>query len=69
MSGETIVVIGVLCGIAIMVTVLLLYQRGKERRLSAQAEIEIPVMSLWRGVVVIVVAIVSGPLGMAPLGI
>ncbi len=68
MDGETVVVIGILLGIAIMITVLVLYQRGKERRLAVQTEIEIPVMSLWRSVAVIVAATVVGPVGMALVG-
>jgi len=61
MDGEAIVVIGMLAGIAVMVTVLLLYQRGKERRLAAEADIEIPAMSVWRSVLVFLVAAVAGP--------
>jgi hypothetical protein len=61
MSDETLVVVGILVGIAVMIVALVLYQRGKERRLAAQADIEIPVMSFWRSVATVVVSIAAGP--------
>ena len=61
MSDEALFVIGLLVGIAIMIVVLVRYQRGKERRLAAQTEIEIPFMSFWLSVATVVVSIVVVP--------
>jgi hypothetical protein len=64
MSDETLVVVGILVGIVAMIVVLVRYQRGKERRLAAQAEIEIPVMSFWWSVATVVVSIAVGPVAL-----
>jgi hypothetical protein len=68
MSDETLVVVGILVGIAVMVIVLVRHQRGKERRLAAQAEIEIPVMSFWWSVATVVVSLVIGPVTLGLVG-
>ena len=61
MSDETLVVVGILVGIVAMIVVLVRYQRGTERRLAAQDETEIPVMSFWLSVATVVVSIAIGP--------
>jgi hypothetical protein len=53
-SDEAILIIVLLGGIAVMCVVLLRYQRGKEARLAALTEIEIPIQSVFRSVLVIV---------------
>ena len=68
MSDETLVVVGILVGIAVMVIALLRYQRGKERRLAARAEIEIPVMSFGWSVATVVVSLVIGPVTLGFVG-
>jgi uncharacterized membrane protein len=68
MNDETLVVVGILVGIAVMVIALVGYQRGKERRLAARAEIEIPVMSFWWSVATIVVSLVTGPVTLGFVG-
>jgi ribosome-binding factor A len=58
MSDENLVVVGILVGIVAMIVVLVRYQRGKERRLAAQTEIEIPIMSFGWSVATVIVSIV-----------
>jgi hypothetical protein len=60
-SDEWVIVVAVLGGLAVMAVALLRYQRGKEARLRALTEIEIPIHSLSRSVLVIVPAIAVGP--------
>jgi hypothetical protein len=45
MSDESILVFVLLLGLAVMIVGLVRYQRGKERRIAARAEIEIPIES------------------------
>jgi uncharacterized membrane protein len=67
MRDENLVVVGILVGLAAMIVVLVRYQRGKERRLAAQDEIEIPIMSFWWSVATVVLSIVIGPLALGGL--
>lgn len=50
-----------LVGIAAMIVALVRHQRGKEARLAAQSEIEIPIESVWRAVLVVLPLVVAGP--------
>jgi hypothetical protein len=67
-SDEAILVVGILGGIAAMIVVLVRHQRRKEARLAAQTEIEIPIQSVGRTVVIILPAMVLGPVLVAVLG-
>lgn len=68
MSDEALVVGGVLGLIAAMIVAIVVKQRRKEARLAALAEIEIPIQSMWRSVLVIVPSMVAGPVLVALVG-
>jgi hypothetical protein len=68
MSDENLVVVGGLVGIAVMILALVGYQRGKERRLAAMADIEIAVMSFWWSVATTVVSLAIGPVTLGFVG-
>jgi hypothetical protein len=61
MSDESLFVFLLLLGLAVMIVGLVRYQRGKERRIAARAEIEIPIDSMWRSALALVPSLVAGP--------
>ena len=61
MNDELILVVVILLGMAAMIVALVGYQRGKEARLAALTEIEIPIESMVRSVLVLLPSIVVGP--------
>jgi hypothetical protein len=67
-NDEAILVVVILAGIAGMIVVLVRYQRGKEARLAALTEIEIPIASTLRTVLVVLPSIAVSPVLMAVLG-
>jgi len=52
----------VLLGLAGMTVAMVAFLRRRERRLAARPEIEIPILSFWRSVLVVVLAISVPPL-------
>jgi hypothetical protein len=60
-SDEAAVVLGILGIIVVMIVVLVRQQRRKEARLAALAEIEIPIQSTWRSVLILIPLMVVGP--------
>jgi uncharacterized membrane protein YidH (DUF202 family) len=61
MKDESLLVVIMLLGIAVMIVVLVRYQRGKERQLASRMEIEIPIESIWRTVLVVLPSMAAGP--------
>jgi hypothetical protein len=60
-SDEATVVLGILGIIVVMIVVLVRQQRRKEARLAALAEIEIPIQSTWRSVLIIIPSLAAAP--------
>jgi hypothetical protein len=67
-SDEAILIVVLLGGIAVMCVALLRYQKHKEARLAARTEIEVPIQSVLRSVLIILPAMVVGPVLMAVVG-
>jgi hypothetical protein len=67
-SDEAILVVAILSGIAVMIVLLVRYQRGKETRLAALTEIEIPIDSVARSVLIVLPAVCIGPVLVAVFG-
>lgn len=62
MNDEATLVVVLLLGIAAMCVVGVRYQRNKEARLAALREIEIPIESVPRTVLIVLLSMVVGPL-------
>ena len=67
MSDEATVILGLLGIITVMIVVLVRGQRRKEARLAALAEIEIPILSIGRSVLIGLPSIVVAPVLVAVL--
>jgi hypothetical protein len=60
-SDEATVLVGILGITVAMIVVLVRQQRRKEARLAALTEIEIPIQSTWRSVLIILPSLAAGP--------
>lgn len=60
-NDEAILVVVLHGGMAVMVAALVRHRRRKEARLAALSEIEIPILSMVRSVIIVIVSIVVGP--------
>lgn len=69
MDDETVFVVVLLLGLAIMIVGLVRYQRGKERRLAARVEIEIPVESIWKAALVLFPSLAAEPTIVVAMGV
>lgn len=61
-ADETILVVVLLGGIAAMIVVLVAYQRRVERRLVGRDEMEVPIQSVARALVVLLPSMAAGPI-------
>ena len=61
MSDETTVVLGLLGIIVVTIVTIVRQQRRKEARLAALTDIEIPIQSTWRSVLIILPLVAVGP--------
>ena len=68
-DDESILVVVLVLGMAAMIVAIVWYQRGKEARLDSQTEIEIPIDSTLRSLLVFLPSIAAGPVLVAALSV